>query len=106
MSSHEIKQQAIAGTLESSDVQIMIAPNNNEGIQLELSSSVEKQYGDEIKAVILDTLDHLGVKNATLQVEDKGALDCTIKARVIGAVHRASDQVNAINWEEIDSWNA
>jgi citrate lyase subunit gamma (acyl carrier protein) len=35
---------------------------------------------------------------------DKGALDCTIKARTLTAVHRAAEMEN-YDWEEIDSWN-
>ena len=36
---------------------------------------------------------------------DKGALDCTIQARTVTAVHRAAEVEN-YDWKEIDSWNA
>lgn len=105
MSQFVIKNQAVAGTLESSDMQIMIDKNDGKGIELDLQSSVEFQYGDQIRKVILDTLDNLGIKDAKVSVVDKGALDCTIKARTIAVVHRASDTVQSIDWEGLEAWN-
>lgn len=86
----EIVKPAMAGTLESSDAQILVEPNE-EGIELLLSSSVMNQYGRQIKATVLETLERLDVKNARVTVVDKGALDCTIKARVECAVFRSAD---------------
>ena len=37
---------------------------------------------------MLETLKRLGVKNANVTVNDHGALDCTIKARVECAFYR------------------
>ena len=86
----EILKSAAAGTLESSDAMVTVEPGEG-GISLELSSSVMNQYGRQIKATILETLDRLDVKNARVTVVDKGALDCTIKARVECAVFRSCD---------------
>lgn len=85
----EIQKMATAGTLESSDCLVTVEPG--EGVQLELTSSVMNQYGRQIKATVLETLDRLGVANANVTVVDKGALDCTIKARVECAVMRSCD---------------
>lgn len=103
--SFDIKQAGLAGTLESSDIQVIIEPATEEGVDLSLQSSVEKQFGRQIRKVILETLDSLGITAAKVEAVDKGALDCTIKARVIAAAHRANGTVDAINWEEIESWN-
>ncbi len=84
----EILKAAMAGTLESSDAQVMVEPAD-EGIELTLESSVMNQYGRQIKATVLETLERLGVENARVSVVDKGALDCTIKARVECAVFRS-----------------
>ncbi|MEG1870835.1 MAG: hypothetical protein RR192_02425 [Peptostreptococcaceae bacterium] len=35
-------KNSVAGTLESSDIQIIIEPMENEGIEIELKSTVEK----------------------------------------------------------------
>ncbi|HCQ91425.1 MULTISPECIES: citrate lyase acyl carrier protein [unclassified Clostridium] len=85
----EIKKIAKAGTLESNDIYIMVMPNDEGGIELDLESIVIKQFGDEIRKAILDTLNDLGVEKAIVKAQDKGALDYTIKARVETAVKRA-----------------
>ena len=83
----EILKSAAAGTLESSDCMVTVEPG--EGISLDLSSSVMNQYGRQIKAAVLETLERLGVQNANVTVVDKGALECTLKARVECAVYRS-----------------
>ena len=94
----EILKPAMAGTLESSDAQVTVEPGTD-GIQLTLSSSVMNQYGRQIKATVLETLERLGVESAQVTVVDKGALDCTLKARVECAVFRSCGQSQAnIPW--------
>jgi citrate lyase subunit gamma (acyl carrier protein) len=93
----EIKQHALAGTLESSDVQIMIAPANN-GIQIDLISDVKKQFGKQIEATVRQVLAAYEIENADVQIIDKGALDLVIKARAIAAVERAIE-TRDLNWE-------
>ena len=83
----EIKN-AVAGTLESGDILIQIAPGD--GLQVELQSSVAAQFGRQIKALITETLTGLGIDNANVKATDKGALDCTIRARVTAAAVRAT----------------
>lgn len=85
----EIKNSGIAGTLESSDVMITVEQGSN-GIEIALKSTVINQYGRQIKETVCETLERLGVKNARVTVVDKGALDCTIKARVECAVFRSA----------------
>lgn len=85
----EILQTSIAGTLESSDIMITVEPVP-EGVQIELKSVVEKQFGKEILRVIRQTLSDLQVTAAKVTVVDKGALDCTIEARLKTAVYRAA----------------
>ena len=79
---------AVAGTLESGDIMIQIAPGG--GLQVELQSTVAAQFGRQIKAVITETLTGLGIDNAYVKATDKGALDCTIRARVTAAAVRAT----------------
>ena len=55
----EIKTTGVAGTLESSDIQIMISKGSN-GIELDLDSEVKKAYGDQITKVITETLQKFG----------------------------------------------
>ena len=93
----EIKKPAMAGTLESSDCQVTVEPGNG-SVEFSLESAVINQYGNQIRKVVLQTLENLDVKDVKISVVDKGALDCTIKARVEGAVFRSVDQIEDIPW--------
>ena len=93
----EIKKTAVAGTLESSDCMVTIEPADK-GIELDLESAVMRQYGRRIREVAMETLSRIGVENARVSIVDKGALDCTIKARVECAVMRAAEHEGRINW--------
>ena len=84
----EILRSSVAGTMESSDIMITLEPGSGV-IEIELQSMVEKQFGRQIRSVITNTLSECEVKNAKVIAVDKGALDCTIQARVKTAVYRA-----------------
>ena len=86
----KILKPAKAGTLESNDISIMLMPGTS-GIELELESIVEKQFGDEIRTLIKNTLKELKVEDVIVKAIDKGALDYTIKARIETAVTRAGE---------------
>ena len=68
----------------------MITIGPGKGLEIALQSSVEAQFGRQIKAVITETLEGLGIKDAHVDAIDKGALDCTIRARVTAAAVRAT----------------
>ncbi len=85
----EIKN-AVAGTLESGDIQIQISPAETKGLHIDLDSSVAAQFGRQIRALITETLTGLGVEDADVKAVDKGARDCTIRARVTAAAVRAT----------------
>lgn len=95
-----IKQRSYAGTLESSDLLVEVLPSESDTLEIELTSSVEKQFDDLILKVVTETLKELGVNSATVVVNDKGALDCVIRARVQAAVMRASGS-SEINWSAV-----
>lgn len=101
----EIRKTAVAGTVESSDIMITVEPTDTNTIDIALESSVEKQFGRQIRQVIEQTLNHLDITAAKITAIDKGALDCAIQARTITAVYRAAEQ-EQFDWREIDSWNA
>lgn len=93
----EIKKPAMAGTLESSDCMVTLEPNAD-GISFSLESSVIHQFGNQIRKVAMDTLANLEITNAKISIVDKGALDCTIKARVEAAVYRSLEQTKELPW--------
>ncbi|MBR0576980.1 citrate lyase acyl carrier protein [Proteiniclasticum sp. BAD-10] len=93
----KLNHPSMAGTLESSDIQILLSPAD-QGIELNLESSVLSQYGLQIRQTILDVLEKLEVTDAKVVAIDKGALDCTIRSRVQTAVFRAVDQTENLPW--------
>lgn len=84
-----ITKPSKAGTLESNDILVMVFPNEDKGIELELESIVIKQFGERIRKVILDKINEMGIEDILIKVEDKGALDFTIAARVETAIKRS-----------------
>ncbi|MFA5719945.1 MAG: citrate lyase acyl carrier protein [Acholeplasmataceae bacterium] len=78
--------KGIAGTTESSDCLITVEPN--EGIEVIVESIVKDFFGDHIENLIKQTLKELKVKNIKVVVDDKGAYDFTIKARLLTAIER------------------
>ena len=85
-----IVREAYAGTLESSDLMVRIAPGRG-GVDITVTSIVMTQFGEAIRDRIAETLAELGVADAVVTADDKGALDCVIRARVQAAVARAVD---------------
>lgn len=83
-------KDAMAGTLESGDILVQISPSDVPGLQIELDSTVAFQFGNQIKKVITETLEGLDISQARVKATDKGALDCTIRARVTAAAVRAT----------------
>lgn len=93
----KINQLAVAGTLESGDVMIRIAPLDTQDIDLQINSSVEKQFGEAIRATITEVLSRYDVRGVQLNVDDKGALDCILRARLETLLARASG-IAALPW--------
>ena len=88
----KIVKSASAGTMESSDVFVEIEPGFG-GLDIQLESVVKVQYGAAIEATVRDVLQELEVTDATVRVNDRGALDCVIRARVETAVLRGKGDV-------------
>ncbi len=87
-----------AGTMESNDIMITVEPSDAGGVQVELTSNVYQQFGKQIIAVIRETAADYGVENALITAVDKGALDCTVRARVATALTRAAE-CHDYTWE-------
>jgi citrate lyase subunit gamma (acyl carrier protein) len=94
----EIIKEAMAGSLESSDVLVKVAPRS-EGLEVVISSEVIRQFGKAIRRTAEDTLAKMGVDRGLVVVEDKGALDCTLRARIQAAVLRGSGA--AADWRTL-----
>lgn len=93
-----IRKESVAGTVESSDVMVYVAPAAS-GVSLEVNSSVGKQFDAQIRAIVHEVLAQLGVTAVALKLEDRGALDCVLRARLKAALLRATDE--AIDWGKV-----
>ena len=96
----EILKTAVAGTLESSDVMVTVRPNPGKGLAIEIQSVVLSMFGDQIRETVEDVATQFGLKDAILELNDKGAIDCVIRARVSAAICRATE--TKFNWEGED----
>lgn len=96
----EISSIATAGTMESSDIMVTVEPSEDGQLHIYLESSVEKQFGNQIRQKIAETLQKMQVTAGTIRAIDKGALDCTVQARIITAVSRSLGQEFNL-WKEV-----
>ncbi|MGC9312974.1 MAG: citrate lyase acyl carrier protein [Sediminispirochaetaceae bacterium] len=89
-----------AGTLESSDVMITVKNNPANTIEINLKSIVEKQFGRHIRSFVESVLEEMEVTSAIVDIDDRSALDCVIKARLETALYRAAG-ITVFQWEKI-----
>ncbi len=85
----KIKTPAQAGTIESNDVYVQLLPNKDHTIEIRLKSVVYQQFKDQILAVAHATLKKMKITSCVLIMDDQGALDYTIAARIESAVKRS-----------------
>jgi len=76
------------GTDKKGDLLVTLELGGN-GREIEIKSKVEKKFGEAIRQDVLIILDAFSVKNVKIQIDDLGALDFAIKARIETAVKRA-----------------
>jgi len=72
-----------------SDCWVRLEPRTSGGLELCVTSKVDAMYGDAVRATCRTVLEALGVRDAVVTVEDAGALDFVIAARIEAAVKRA-----------------
>lgn len=85
----QIVKQAVAGTLESSDVMVTVGPAAERGISVCIHSKLAYQYGETMEQTVREVLKEFDITDAAVELEDKGALDCVIRARTQAAVCRS-----------------
>ena len=83
-----MQKRAVAGSLESNDIFILITGPTPGAASIELESIVKKQFGEAIFATISASLKEHGLTGVSVAANDKGALDCTIRARMETAITR------------------
>lgn len=85
----EIMKSVSAGSLESGDVLVTLGPAQNGGLDIIVNSIVEKQFGRRIKMVAEELLENSGIDSGLVNIQDRGALECTLRARIETAISRS-----------------
>ena len=83
----EIRQAVQAGTMQSSDLMVFIEPADI--LEIEIESTVKKQFEHLILAQIEQTLERFEIESGRIKVSDRGALDYAIAARLEAGLKRA-----------------
>jgi len=97
-----IAKTASAGTLESSDVLVTVEPDAGPAVEIEIEGATAARFGAQIRAVVEETLAAFSVESGRVRLQDKGALDCTIRARLSAALLRAGGEGgSAVPWEKL-----
>ena len=96
----KVIKESIAGTLESSDLLVKVTPTDKGTLDIVIKTHEFKQIGKQIRHVVTDTLAQFSVSAGSIVIEDKGALDCVIRARVQAAILRACGS-NELDWQRL-----
>ena len=74
-----------------SDCYAEIELTSSGGIVLDIKSKVKTLFGRSIEKLARDILAHFDIKNARLLIEDAGALELVLAARIEAAIKKAKD---------------
>ena len=80
-------ETAQAGTLESSDCLVTVGPA--EGRILDVRGGNAKLFAERTRRVVDEVLKRYGLRDVRVQIQDQGALEATLTARIETALDRA-----------------
>jgi len=83
----KILKKGQAGTMQCSDLMVVVEPA--EDLIVEIESTVKKQFEHLIRAKIDEVLAKFDTKSGRISINDRGALDYAIEARLEAALQRA-----------------
>ena len=83
----------MCGSMESNDCIITIKDNESGKNSIVINSIVDDFFHKQIEQVILNVLDEKKLNGVDVECNDKGALDFTIRARMLTAIDRYNESV-------------
>lgn len=86
-------QKITAGSLESNDV-LIVVEDHPDGNAVDVQSTVLAQFGPQIEATVVDMLRLFHMDNVHVLVQDRGAYDCTLRARLETAILRYKEALS------------
>ncbi|MDR1481017.1 MAG: citrate lyase acyl carrier protein [Synergistaceae bacterium] len=78
---------ASAGTLESSDCLVTVVPAEVDGIRYEGANRAI--FLNRTEKIAREIMERYPIENASIRIQDQGALEVTLRARIETAVERA-----------------
>ncbi len=85
-----IKREASCGSEDKSDCLVVVQPS--ESLEIVVKSKLQKLYGNAIRRTAEEMLKKLGVESGKVTINDMGALDWVLRARIECAVMRAREE--------------
>ena len=86
--------------MESSDIMVTVKPNPDKGLDIRINSAVITMFGDQIRETVEEVFASFDIQDAIVELQDKGAIDCVIRARTAAAICRATGA--KYNWKGED----
>ena len=84
----QIRTNAQAGTMQSSDLLVFVEPSD--ALHVEIESTVKKQYEHLIRDCVMKVMRRMNLSKGRIVISDRGALDYAIDARVETAIRRGA----------------
>jgi citrate lyase subunit beta/citryl-CoA lyase len=81
------------GDAVRSDCWVEINQTHQQGISIEVKSKVKALYGNAIASLATSILEYYKIENASVYIEDKGALDFVIAARIEAVVKQSISDI-------------
>lgn len=79
------------GRDEKGDLVVEISREKSGGLRVNVQSSVLALYGEKIERTVMEMLQELGIQHATVSINDHGALDFVIRARMEAAARQLAE---------------
>lgn len=93
--------QAFAGRDDKSDVRITLKPGGPPENEIVVRSSVGRLFGRQIEGVVAEAARQISLRGVRIEVDDKGALDWVLMARLETAAKRFDPQISG---EALPPW--
>lgn len=88
-----VKREATVGFDDKNDALVTVSPcEAGQGILIELTSPVKRQYGEHLETVVAEVARGAGYTDVKINVQDKGAWDYALRARIEAALARGDEQ--------------
>lgn len=83
----------MCGSMESNDCIITVRENSQDENHIYINSIVDDFFHVQIEEVIKEVLEEKKISGVDIECNDKGALDFTIRARLLTAIDRYNESV-------------